>query len=99
MNTGMYRNKTNILMFVCITVFYKYMESHTGRNAVLNCQTIRMCELKYIWNIYLEGKQQIPVWQTLAWPVWDSNPRSIAREASTLTITSLIRCSNLVKVS
>ena len=48
MNTGMYRNKTNILMFVCTTAFYKYMESHTGRNAFLNCQTIRMCELKYI---------------------------------------------------
>ena len=42
----MYRNKAIILMFVCTTTLYKYMESH--RNPVLNCQTIRMCELKYI---------------------------------------------------
>jgi hypothetical protein len=43
-------------------------------------------------TVYLAKKQQIPIYWSLVWPDWGSKPRSATLQASTLTITPLMRC-------
>ena len=47
---NMYRNKINILIFVCPVFLYKYMKSL--RNVSIICLAIYMCEVIYIRKFY-----------------------------------------------